>query len=496
MDDPNRYRFQRTLEQSSEILAFAHKPSFFNQLAANIQYGVETAIQGLSIPLHWLINGLFDWEANATPYFYFYRDGIERTYGYVPLDYTLEHFANGRPAMFVKNVWAEPISLPEIKQFLDEQKAANESRNSGKSTRRLPYLIINATARYGNSIYPYGKAGDGDGPRERTVERAVFEFTPWGCYSALLKTSQLLPHMSEASKEYRPTSCPRDYHFDPLNLDFGWRDMDFSRAVAISGAAVDGQAEFVDIAGQEEFTYTILGRKWYDRALDTVNLNLGYQTENPQTSIWQRRLHKILPWPLYMVHDYLLGDDSTSLYFSDGGHSENLGVFALVRRGVKAIIIVDAEHDPDSVFESAKRLKKTLNKYRLDFEFTQQNSTLVSVKDALLEKTIIPGRIRSTGKSASEPVVDIKVFYIKLAAPEPGTPGFDALPYSIRSYMKHNEAFPQESTSDIFFSAEQFRAYRELGYAVASQPVLKQLIMTALAGELKFAGAGDESDGE
>ena len=102
----------------SKILAFAHKPSFFNEFAAKIQYGVETLIEETSIPIHWVANGLFDWEMNMTPYFYFYKDGIERTYGYVPLDYTLEHFANGRRAMFVKNVWAEPISLSVLRNFL------------------------------------------------------------------------------------------------------------------------------------------------------------------------------------------------------------------------------------------------------------------------------------------------------------------------------------------------------------------------------------------
>ena len=97
------------------------------------------------------------------------------------------------------------------------------------------------------------------------MEKAVFEFTPWGCYSALLgENNQFFPHATQAKSTRANVNCPRDFHFEPDELDVGWKDMDFSRAVAISGAAVDGQTEFIDIAGQEENTYTIFGRKWYD----------------------------------------------------------------------------------------------------------------------------------------------------------------------------------------------------------------------------------------
>jgi len=44
--------------------------------------------------------------------------------------------------------------------------------------------------------------------------------------------------------------------------------------------------------------------------------------------------------------------------------------------------------------------------------------------------------------------------------------------------MEKNPVFPQESTSDIFFSAEQVRAYRDLGYTIASQPRVKDWVTT------------------
>lgn len=50
---------------------------------------------------------------------------------------------------------------------------------------------------------------------------------------------------------------------------------------------------------------------------------------------------------------------------SDGGHSENLGVVALVRRGVKNVIVVDAEHDKELTLEGYFILKDRLKAWGL-----------------------------------------------------------------------------------------------------------------------------------
>ena len=44
----------------------------------------------------------------------------------------------------------------------------------------------------------------------------------------------------------------------------------------------------------------------------------------------------------------------------DGGHSENLGAFSLIKRGIETVIIIDAEHDPEYTFEGYHNLKKRL----------------------------------------------------------------------------------------------------------------------------------------
>lgn len=59
---------------------------------------------------------------------------------------------------------------------------------------------------------------------------------------------------------------------------------------------------------------------------------------------------------------------------SDGGHSENLGLLALIRRGTKEIISVDAEYDPDYIFEGYYRLKDRLANWGVILANTELDS--------------------------------------------------------------------------------------------------------------------------
>jgi len=162
-----------------------------------------------------------------------------------------------------------------------------------------------------------------------------------GCHSTLLGINNY-------------EECPEDFR---INSSVGLRDLDFSRIVAISGAAVDGQAEMVDIAGNGEKSSEFMKKTWLDIGLDITHLNMGYHVSNRHSPLYRRIFHKLLPWPLYLADDWQLGDEAaTSIYLSDGGHSDNLGVFSLIRRGVQMIYVVDGEQDGDSIFEGQKDL--------------------------------------------------------------------------------------------------------------------------------------------
>ncbi len=548
LEDPGQYRFQRTLEESSDILAYTHKPSFVSDIAVGFQYATQLALQFLTIPFHWVAGGLFDWEINMTPFFYYYKDGLERSYGYVPLDYSMEYFANARPQNFlwlfntVDNIDAEPIMLHEMKTFLNENKDNNQ---------KIPTFIINATAKFGSEIGGYNKVGG------RTMENSVFEFTPWSCYSPLLYDEK--PIDLNENKNVTPY-CPEDFRINsPSSLSFNSQDLDLARIVTISGAAVDGQVQSIDIGGEVKNDFTFIGKSGLDLALDVTNFNMGYHVTNPNSNWLNNVGHKLLPWPLYIGHDYLTEDSPTSLYLTDGGFSDNLGLFPLIRRGVKNIIVVDSEQDGKSIFEAAKRINKTLKKYALELTFdgcevqTQSvqtntektheiadfklrfehkkkecallithlvsapkqwtisgfnksgefiskeinsiNSDLskelakvpidkkkviqlsrleidlsqnqpINVRNTSIKNAVLFGTI--SGKNITE---ELNVIYIKLAAPstynqENKWHGDENLPYTVSSYMATNPGFPHQPTADIFYSVDQFRAYRDLGYIV------------------------------
>lgn len=59
------------------------------------------------------------------------------------------------------------------------------------------------------------------------------------------------------------------------------------------------------------------------------------------------------------------GGRKLDVTLTDGGNSENLGALALIRRGVKTIIVADGEHNPDYRFEAYVNLKERLKNWGL-----------------------------------------------------------------------------------------------------------------------------------
>jgi hypothetical protein len=156
---------------------------------------------------------------------------------------------------------------------------------------------------------------------------------------------------------------------------------------------------------------------------------------------------------------------------SDGGHFENLGLYELVRRRCRYIVVSDSEADPELGFEG---LGGAIRKCRADFG---------------VEITINPEPIRlKSGRSRSHCVVGT-VTYPETEAgfatdtcgrtgtttPERGTTGWLLYlkasftgdePEDVQQYHAGYAAFPHESTADQFFSESQFESYRQLGLHV------------------------------
>ena len=122
------------------------------------------------------------------------------------------------------------------------------------------------------------------------------------------------------------------------------------------------------------------------------------------------------------------------------------------------------------------RLKENLkNELGLLLELDQPNGP-INVKNTPTAQAIITGRILGlvdeTGRDKP-----IELLYIKLSmdpeklqSREENSSG--KYPFSVSSYQSTHPAFPHESTTDIKYSPEQYRAYRDLGYTIANSPAL------------------------
>lgn len=201
---------------------------------------------------------------------------------------------------------------------------------------------------------------------------------------------------------------------------------------------------------------------------------IGLSYFDPKKRSRERKLATWTPFFGNLDLGYLLPrqiwNGKGTLYVSDGGHCENLGAYALIKRQCRKIIIVDAEHEKSIpyVFAAYSKLKERLAQ-ELGLLFT------VADIDAYLEAAkgvdkptgptaaVMIGDVRS--KASAPSVGPMSVVYIKLGLDRTR---LDSYPAQVSEYAKTHPLFPQDPTSDQAFTSEQFIAYRDLGRHVAS----------------------------
>jgi len=186
------------------------------------------------------------------------------------------------------------------------------------------------------------------------------------------------------------------------------------------------------------------------------NVRLGAWLPNPSVVTDPREL--ALAWPhqaLLPMLDDLLGrttDMTKAIYLSDGGHFDNLGLYEMLRRRCRLILVVDAGEDYDCAFED---LGAAIRKSAID------QGILVTFTPRI--------RICSRGK----PMPDAIEFAVgNIVYPESAELGtllyikpcfLDDVPADVRAYGAAHDRFPHEPTSDQWFSESQFESYRALG---------------------------------
>jgi hypothetical protein len=239
-------------------------------------------------------------------------------------------------------------------------------------------------------------------------------------------------------------------------------------AVASSGAAASPHA---GVAGRG-----ITRNPLVSLLLSLTNVRLGYWIRNPRASQEPREWHKWFPPNLLApgIRQGLFGSGTTENAFfielTDGGHFDNTGLYELIRRRVKIIVLSQGSQD---VGYSMDDLANVIQRVRVDFgvhiRFNSETYPLDAIRPAELGAVVKRGWGLGTIKY---PGTDKQGILLYLQASPIAGMNADTL-----SYWRRNVEFPNQTTADQFFDEEQLEAYRELGMAIA------QTAVRALKGE-------------
>jgi hypothetical protein len=285
------------------------------------------------------------------------------------------------------------------------------------------------------------------------------------------------------------------YESDPPDLDLG-------TALAISGAAFSSNMGAKSIRA---LTPT----------LALLNVRLGYWLKNPsylrhirnvqregmqaETSgnavaaeksegSWDPRLSSgVFPEgkprnsrdprlaPLYLWAEITgrLHENSKVIYVTDGGHIENLGVYELLRRRCRLIVVVDADADPEMRYPSFVTLQRYARidlgvRFEMPFEAIRKTTVAFMGLGSAANPALPEGLRAGNGPHIAVGEIDYGVVengkkkngyivYVKTSLTG------DENDY-IRDYARRHPTFPHETTGDQFFSEEQFEVYRALGF--------------------------------
>jgi Patatin-like phospholipase len=181
------------------------------------------------------------------------------------------------------------------------------------------------------------------------------------------------------------------------------------------------------------------------------NVRLGWWLGNPKEK------HFPLEGPTWGIVPALkeLAGDTTDegewVYLSDGGHFENLGLYEMIRRRCRFIVISDASCDPDCTFEDlGNATRKVYIDFGVSIEFHKLSIQPRQTPPAAGVSCAI-GTIKYPGSDRVGWLLYIKPTYH-------GTERAD-----IRSYASAHRKFPHERTTEQWFSESQLESYRALG---------------------------------
>jgi hypothetical protein len=231
---------------------------------------------------------------------------------------------------------------------------------------------------------------------------------------------------------YRPTE---EYGDENGGISLG-------TAMAISGAAVSPNMGY--------HSSPLLGF-----LLMLFNVRLGWWLGNPRRTSYRRQGPYLSIVPLLEELASQTTDKGRWVYLSDGGHFENLGLYEMVRRRCRVIVVSDAGQDPECAIEDLGNAVRKIyidQGVSIDFSSFNLNPRTTPPKSG---SYCAVGRITYPGSIKPGWLLYIKPCY------------HGNEPAQVRSYASVHKDFPHESTTNQWFSESQFEAYRALGAHIA-----------------------------
>jgi Patatin-like phospholipase len=201
------------------------------------------------------------------------------------------------------------------------------------------------------------------------------------------------------------------------------------------------------------------------------NVRLGFWGGNPRHDItWT------LPGPrfgLFHLLTELFGqsdDEAKYVYLSDGGHFENLGLYELIKRRCKYIVVCDADCDREYGFgDLGNAIRKCREDIGVEIQLDTHELTPSHQPISSGSFTAVPDDDENerfstwhwaVGKihySLVDPKAqDGVLVYLKtsLTGDEPA---------DVLNYQREHPDFPHQTTGDQWFSESEFESYRKLG---------------------------------
>jgi len=371
-----------------------------------------------------------------------------------------------------RNVYqTDTLTLAKINSDKTPYLLVNAALNARRSREETDPVKPDELPDIGNPRSTLQREAEAPDPAQRGRNAEFFLFTS--------------DYVGSDSTLYAPTVLPSRHTGRAVDNDIG---IDLATAVAISGAALSSNSGRV-LSGVLSPTLALL------------NARLGYWLDNPKyvfagpgdvPQTWFEVFR------LYLVQEAfgLLRTDSKKVLLSDGGHIDNIGLYQLLRRKCKVIIIIDAEADPALNFGALADAQRFA---RIDFGHRVRIAWQPIREQSARRMRAFRGEATADDRAVPEEVTQYdhtrhfalgEIYYGSgqqeedkgvLLYVKANMTGDE--PDYVTDYERRYPTFPHETTADQLFSEEQMEAYRALGYHSVSRALSPRHAPTSVEAE-------------